>query len=574
MDAAGNAGSQAPPLSRPIPERAPWDVVELKQAVRGLGRWVYTNNPFYVLSAILFFWGLWGSCYVKDYWAFKTVTFMVGLAAYTLLLAATTLLVVRWGKVWEDGRSLLVLIVLMLLGMSVSFDEALTGHFRVGALCAATGLAFAGIVSEVVLLGLGLRLGSCLRVPYYLILGLFFGYPVVLGAMDQQSPTVPWMVFAFPGAAGLVALSLIPAIHRGPAYVRDNGSPWPWPWFPWTLFVLLGLAVGPRTYYLSVSMHQVGGVAAIFAPYFLVPLVLTTGVLLLEIGLVARSASVVRWTLALPLVALAMTSVPCRNEDVPLAFLAEFREVLQGTPLYFTLALAAAFYLYAAVRRAALALDALTATLVLLAFVGRDTYGLETLSRTQPVPLLVAAALQAVLAYRQRTSGRCFTTACVLIAAATAAWRGTWFTAWDGFLTRHLLLAAMLLAGAGFRDRFARVLEHLAAIGILVYGVTAALGFWWCVGRVPDAMMTAYPALAIVAAVVCGWLLRNRYYYAVAAITGACWALGASGRAYLGLQRTLRGLPYLVAALAVFVFALLVSLFKARARRPLHDHRP
>ena len=79
---------------------------------------------------------------------------------YTILLAATTFLVVRWGKVWEDGRSLLLLLVVMFLGLSVGFDDSLTGHFPVGAICSLTGLAYSTVLSEIVLRGLKLRLGD------------------------------------------------------------------------------------------------------------------------------------------------------------------------------------------------------------------------------------------------------------------------------------------------------------------------------------------------------------------------------------------------------------------------------
>ncbi len=99
---------EALPSACCVPDAGVPGAIAMRGGNRGIVRWVYTSNPFYALSAVLFFWGLWSSCYTRDYWAFKTATLMVGLGAYSLLLAATTFLVVRWGKVWEDGRSLLV----------------------------------------------------------------------------------------------------------------------------------------------------------------------------------------------------------------------------------------------------------------------------------------------------------------------------------------------------------------------------------------------------------------------------------------------------------------------------------
>src|SRR5262245_66637124 len=87
---------------------------------RGLIRWVCTNNPFYVLSAGLFLAGLWAS-FEAQAGAAQTWALMTGLAGYTLLLAATACLLVRFGNVWCDVRTVLPLVVLILLATSVTF---------------------------------------------------------------------------------------------------------------------------------------------------------------------------------------------------------------------------------------------------------------------------------------------------------------------------------------------------------------------------------------------------------------------------------------------------------------------
>jgi len=566
---------ESSPAESAVPGAAPPDTIVMRHGTREFVRWVYTSNPFYAASAVLFFWGLWSSCYTKDYWAFKTATLMVGLGAYSLLLAGTTFLVVRWGKVWEDGRSLLVLTVVMFLGLSVSFDDALTGHFAMGVLCSITGLAFAVALSEVVLRGLGLRLGVRLRMPYYLMLALFFLYPVALGAMDQQHPAVPWVVFAFPATAGVVLLSLLPAIRKGPQYVRDNGSPWPWPWFPWTLFALLALAVGPRSYYLAVSMHQVGGLATIFAPYFLVLLLFAVGVLLLEMGLVAQSPLVLRIALLAPLGALVLAGIACADEETALEFLDDFRATLGGTPLFFTLVLSAGFYAWAALRRVAEGIDALTFALLALASVAPQTYGCDTLGPARAMPVLFVAVAQAMAARRHASSQRCFLSACCVLAAATIAWQDTWFAGWQDFLPRHLVLGVMFLMSFAFRGRLANFLEYFAAVALLTYGSTAALGSSLAIGDVPAIVSRTYPAFAIAAALILARLLGNRLYYALAATTAVCWGFGRGGSLYARLQRTLPGLRYLLTALAAFAVAMFISLRKARrARRGDHpkDH--
>jgi len=256
-----------------------------------------------------------------------------------------------------------------------------------------------------------------------------------------------------------------------------------------------------------------------------------------------------------------------------LEFLADFRTVLGGTPLFFTLVLGAGFYAWAALRRAAEAIDALTVALLALAFVTPGSYGFETLSSAQAIPLLFAAVAQAAAARRHAGSQRWFLSACCLLAAATIAWQDTWFTAWDGFFPRHLALGAMFLASFVFQDRLARLLEYSAAAILLIYGCTAALGSALVIGDVPVIVSQTYPAFAIVAALLLARLLRSRLYYSLAATTAACWGLGRGGSLYARLHRVLPGLQYLLAALAAFAVALLISLLKSRSARRLDQSK-
>src|SRR5262249_31386413 len=128
------------------------------------------------------------------------------------------------------------------------------------------------------------------RVPYYLILVLFFLYPLALStlASDPRSEALMWGLFGFSSFAGLAFLTLLPAVRRGPECVRDNGSPWRWPLYPWVLFGVLGLAVPARAFLLCWSMQPLDGAdrdRLVFGPYFLVPFGLAVAVLLLEAGL-------------------------------------------------------------------------------------------------------------------------------------------------------------------------------------------------------------------------------------------------------------------------------------------------
>ena len=207
----------------------------------------------------------------ENVYSFHSIALIAGLTGYTLILSLTAFVVIRLGRVWDDGRSLLLLVVLMLLATSISCDGALPKYPGNGTLCSLGGLLFSVLVTEGLLRGLAIRLPALFRLPYYLALGLFFVYPVALRwapfFTDPYGPDIQWTLFAFPWLAAIVCLSLLPAVRRGRRYVRDNGTPWPWPWYPWTVFFMIGLGVCGRSFYLCLSMHMLGGFTTIFAPY-------------------------------------------------------------------------------------------------------------------------------------------------------------------------------------------------------------------------------------------------------------------------------------------------------------------
>ncbi|MCA1685893.1 MAG: hypothetical protein LC745_07870, partial [Planctomycetia bacterium] len=301
---------------------------------RGLIRWVCTSNPFYVLSALLVCLGLWVSFGGQEV-AAETWALLSGMAGYTLLLAVTACLLVRFVGVWDDVRTVMLLVVLMFLATSVVFDEVLARTPTRGVACYLCGLAFAVAVSEGMLRGVRLSLPPLFRGPYYLALALYFLYPVAITPLldRPRSEVLYWSLFGFSPAAGLVCLSLLPAARRGRGYVRDNGSPWRWAWYPWTLFGLLAVAAPARSALLCWSMHHVENAATepyLFGPYFLVPFLFCVGILLLEIGLVERLWGVAFGGLAVPVVLVALAAVGHRPEAFYQDFLVRFTLRLGG----------------------------------------------------------------------------------------------------------------------------------------------------------------------------------------------------------------------------------------------------
>jgi len=545
------------PFARPAPQPVVGD------GVRGFARFLYTNNPFYVASAVLVFWGLLISFDDRGEFS-ETGVLMIGLIGYTLLMAVTAWLLIRLGRVWDDVRTLLLLMVLTFLAISVTFDKALTANIVVGRRYFLIGLVFAIVVSESLLRGIRLKLPALFRVPYYLILSLFYLYPVALAPMvtDLESRVMPWALFAFPSMAGVLFLTLLPAIRRGAKYLDDNGSPWPWPLYPWVLFGVLGLGVCGRSYYLCMSFHVVGSFDTIFRLYFLVPFLLAVNFLFLEIATVARRRNLQRLALALPfgLLALAMTGQPERLNDF--GFCQLFVHTLGCSPLFLTLVGVGVFHAVASLRRAPQATEALTISLAALAFIGPQSVSLETFSPLRVTPIILMGILQLAMSLKCRDSRRAMLAACCFVGAATIELQDTSFADFIAVIPAHLLLASSLLIGALFKDDFARALQNVSAGAILLATMACMFADPRALGNPPPLVLDCYPLPAIAVALLYGYLVGNRAYYSTAVATACGWSVLFGWRGYQYLRQMVIGLDHIALGIAFFALAILVSLTK------------
>ncbi len=273
-----------------------------------LGRFFYTHNPFYLVSALLVLVGL-HEVLANDSSLTGGWLLMSVLGGYTLLLATAGYVIVRYGQVWDDARMILLVIVLVLLALSVSFDRIVLEKPASGARFLLAGLTFSVLVSECVLGSLKIRLAARYRLPYYLLLALLFAYPVGLAQLSitGRDIAMAWGVFLFPLCASAVLMTLWPAAGRPAQDEPPSGTPWSWPWFPWSLFALLLIAVALRSYSLSMAFEASKGSAVSFQPYFLSPLVLASAVLLLEMSIANGSRRMQRVALLLPALVLPLS---------------------------------------------------------------------------------------------------------------------------------------------------------------------------------------------------------------------------------------------------------------------------
>jgi hypothetical protein len=532
--------------------------------------WIYAANPFYVLSAWLVFFGL-RSSFDTTGDAFQSNALMLGLTGYTVLLAAAACFLVRFGKVWDDVRTMLLLVVLMFLAISVCFDDTLASNPRLGMLYYLGGWAFAVVVSEALLFGMPLRLPAGYRVPYHLMLALFFLYPIALSPMIHRpdDPALQWGLFGFSAAAGAIFLTLLPAARSGAASMRRSNPPWPWPLYPWVLFGTLGLGVLGRAYYLCYSLHFVGDSINIFGTYFWVPFLLAVCVVAVEGAVASGRRGWINFALALPLVVIVVSGSQQTPRPIDYDFAERFQATVGATPLFVTLVAVAALHAVCWLRRIPRAVDALSITLLAFTVVGPKTPHVAALSETSILPLAAVAVLQFGTALGKTSRLRVLAAAVCVLAGSWIGLEGTAQQAYGAAAMFHLGLLTLMAAGVLIPDQFGRFLQAIGAL-MLVAGGGVAVGAQFVpelYGRLAwaEPFVAWYPWAAIAAAVVYVYLGRNRGYYAAAGVIAAAWLVPTARDLYQVLREIMVGLDYVLVGLLVFAVAMLVSLSKVPA---------
>jgi hypothetical protein len=271
--------------------------------------------------------------------------------------------------------------------------------------------------------------------------------------------------------------------------------------------------------------------------------------------------------LAVPSGLVVLALVGHRPDPVYQGFLGVFSAQLGGDPLFLTLLASVGFYLYAALRRTPLAVEALTAVLLALVVVGPDTLNRGWFVAPQPAPLLAATALQLGFGLWQRSSWRSLVGAAGLVGVATLVLHAEPDAAsLRGLITLHLALTAVLIVGAAFDDVLARLLRFLGA-GLVLLACLGAVVFRSDppAGLTPGEM-EVYPLIMAALLAGYGWLLGHRPSLAVAGLVLTGWLTAAGWRGYCVLRQLVAGLDYLAVSLTLLALAILISLAKSGLR--------
>ena len=563
-----------------------------RSKVPGIVSLIYTQNPFYLISACLFVYGLKllfrsgdsamlfqrGAVAYMEPWGL-----MSSFAAVTVLMAVTAILVVRLGKVWEDARSLVLIVLLMLLAISVSLDELLTllsdsdhsrQHLYVTFL---TAVSFAIGICEVLIRCLRIQFRAVLRLPLYGFILLFFLWPgLLLTEVTSFSQSMTRILIAvFPTAAGGLTLCLLPAVRRGSAAVRNNGTPWAWPLFPWTPFVFIAVAVCFRSYFLTMSYdvtHLRGHYwDTIFGVYQLVPFFLAVAVLLLEMAHVEK----ITWLQHRILVCAPLLLVLSNPWLVPWFRLPAYRSFTLAlssqiaSPVFLTLVGLMLMYGWAWLRGIRYAQAGFCIMAVLSSCIAPQTYGVHTWQLEFTAwPLLALAAVLIVTGFRQRRSLSFFTGALMAVLVVHSQLQTVSLLApWRSFLTVHCCLVAVIVAGSIFRDSFAEMLREAGPVGLLA-STFAAVAILNRNSAATTVMISYFASMTMLAFVL--WKVSSvPGYYRVALLQ--C-GVGTAGSLVAGSYTFLRadlpaGFKHVVMAMLSFLVAVFISVLKSGLSR-------
>ncbi|MCA9073454.1 MAG: hypothetical protein KDA93_00370 [Planctomycetaceae bacterium] len=538
---------------------------------------LYTHNPFYVISAMLMLASVLSVYGEMEIGAINCWIMMGVLAGYTALLAVIGVLIVRWGKVWEDARSILLLLLVLFLAVSISADDLFANmeSSSEGWPLSLFGLLFSSIVTELVLWGTRIRFGWRYRIPLHLTYALFYAAPwFVSSSLTLGSRTmIAWRVFLFPIAAAGILLTLLPAVRGGPKAVADNGTPWRWPLYPWIAFGVIVGAVAVRTFALSLSFGPTGPLWVRFpsgrwimsfdtmwGPYFLIPLVYAALTLFLEAGFVTGKRNLVRRVLTLSPLMLVL-ALPIGG-PVFRRFFNEFTTTL-GSPLWLTVCLLIALYAWAWWRGAERAEVGLLASGCLLSVVAPTTTGFFSLSEPHVWPLITVGTIVLILGVSRRSTWMCLASSGLLTFALWLVLPETPLAEQRMQLSAHLFWSAVVVLGFVYRDGWARVLRLVGAAIMPVAGVLAMVAPG--VSDIPLNTRLLYLLLLTIVSLLIARRYRSRWYlYAFTALM----AVNFYGLATIGFRGTVQALGRTATTAALWsggtlLTAVLISAHKA-----------
>ena len=509
-----------------------------------VARFLWNHNPFYVISALLMLYSVRKSYGELDIGTINVWAMMGVLAAYTVVLAMIGSLIVRWGKVWDDARSILLVLLLLFLAISNCADDLFVKmeSARGGAILMISGFGFSVAVLLGVLRATQIHLKLVYLLPLTLFLALFFVAPWWCSPElhPQNSVTLDWTVFCFPQIAAILTLLLIPAARMGQKSVEGNGTPWPWPLFPWSAFVFIGIAIVLRSYSLTMTFSQTGPIWAapnqrsgiifdtIWRPYFLVPLAFSLLMLMIEAGIATGSRFLLKRAFNLAPYTLLL-SWPIFPSDTMRIFLTHLTRTV-GSPVWLTVWLLIAFFSWTAIRRVEWSISRVFACVMLLAVVGPRSVSLETLTAPNPVPMFLSGIVLGLMGIARMSSTHSLSAACFMTAGLWFWLPTVPFAEYRLPICFHVMLLACIAISLIWRDPLAIWLQGICSL-LLLFAVMAIVSET-AIRQISWEVRTVYSLGIVLASYTSARFTRNPWYWMVVVVSIGGLGYGVAAETY------------------------------------------
>lgn len=530
--------------------------------VRSVGRFLYTQNPFYLLSCFLVIYGLQVATLSNGDLYSRSLVLAGGIGLYTLLMAITSVGVIRLGKVWEDGRSIVLVVVISLIAWSSSLDELCLTDPSTALWLSIVGMIAGVVCTEVVLFGCQIAFPFWYRASYYAMLLVFFTAPIVLGraVAERYDQLANWGSVLFSCGIAVAMLFLIPAVRRGRSGLRSNLTPWRWPLYPLSVFVVVLVLAGIRAHAIWMSFGFFGESLG-FEPFLLLPMVLALLVLLVEADVHRR-----RSVLSVATMYLAPMMLLCglNRNGLTLLPVADDIRLFAGSATTVCWLTLAGFYIYACLRRVRHSEQPLVASLVAVGFFAEIPKPLLNAGFQPWVFVLLAALVYLFLAIRVWTSDlRWFAFAGLIAAALVLAGQSFDRQILAITIAGGWMVVAMMAIGYLFDTRFAKWLRYNAAGALTLLPCCLVA---WHFERATD--NRAVLALIGVAGVTFGyfWLTRRFAWSYVFALQMLCLAGVGVTRLYQHGSLTETSLP-LPLGVGCFAIGIVITVVKSGAHQ-------
>jgi hypothetical protein len=168
-----------------------------------------------------------------------------------------------------------------------------------------------------------------------------------------------------------------------------------------------------------------------------------------------------------------------------------------------------------------------------------------------------------MLGLRHRQSWRCLIGAAGLVVVATPELPDSVVDAGlRGLVIFDLSLFAMLVIGAVFADRFARMVRFIGSALVSLVCVVSVLIPLHLFPSESDWVVVSHALTLAGLLAAYGWLLRYRPSLTMAGLAATAWLAAAGWRGYWWLRQLILGLDYLVLSLIVLALAVVISLSK------------